>query len=165
MTTSSYGAGSQPAGSSAAGYGTPALGHEPFGDLLQIAETGAMSSARLIDQTTRDYVLDADSGRLRGMNAVHQIVQMSVQTNKASSAVREMGNELHKVDRITDNFQLHCLTILTDALQSPISRGLVEILDFSVFKAARGSGLREGQTYGRLRWRDLTTGKDHKEII
>jgi hypothetical protein len=158
------GIGIQPAGTSPAGFGTPATGTAPTGTLLQ-QSGGAMSSARRIDPRTRDLVLNPHTGRVLGMNPVQQMVQLAVHTDKGSAAVREMGNELRKIDRITPNFERRCLTTLTNALKSLSDAGYIEVLGFSAFKAGRKDGLQEGQTYGRLRWRDLTTNAEQEERI
>ncbi len=158
------GVGGQPAGSTPAGYGTPATGPARLGNVMRLPN-GTMSSARLIDARTKDYVMDPETHRLLGMLPVRQIVQQAMTTDLGSAAVREMGNRLRGIDRITSNFEARCLSVLTDALQIAISRGLVEVIGFSTFKAGPKDGLQPGQTYGRMRWRDLTTGKEHAENV
>lgn len=159
------GFGKQPAGSTNAGYGQPRSATAQSGALLRDTRTSESYGARKIDPVTRDYVLDTAAGRLLGMPDVQQIVHLSVHTDKGSSAVKAMGNELRKIDRITTAFERKCLSILTDALKVPIDLGYVEVLGFTAFKAGPKDGLREGQAYGRLRWRDLTTNEEREALV
>lgn len=157
------GFGLQPAGTSNAGWGSPPTAQEQTGRMLADAQ-GQSTGARKIDPVTKDYELN-EHGRIAGMAPVAQIVQLSVRTEKFSSAVAEMGQLLRSVDRVTANIEARCLAQLTDALRPAVDAKLVEVLGFSTFKASKRDGLREGVTYGRLRWRDLTTGREAEEIV
>lgn len=159
------GYGAQAAGVSPAGYGDADEAASPIGDFLTIPSTGVMSSAALIDPVKRDLVVDPTTGRTVGMNPIQQIVMLSVHTDYGSAAVRNMGNKLRTIDRITANFEQQCLSVLTDALAKPIADGFVQVLGFTSFRAGRNDGLKEGQTYGRLRWKDLTTGEEKESLV
>lgn len=158
------GFGAQPAAGSNAGVGSPPTAPEQPGKLLT-DHLGASTGARKIDPRTRDYVLSADTGRLEGMPATRQVVHLAVQTEKFSSCVAELGQQLRDIDRVTSNIVARCLATLTEALEPAVSQGLVQVVGFSTFKAGPADGLREGRTYGRLRWKDLTTGAEYEERV
>lgn len=160
------GFGTQAAGRSNAAFGTPGTAAAFGGGILRNTATGARHDARLIDPVTRDYVLDEDNpGRLLGMSATKQGVLLSVGTERYSSAVRLMGQELRKIDRITPNFERRVLDKLIDALQPLIDTRQIAVLGFTTFKAGPKDGLAPGQTYGRLRWKDLTTDAEYEELV
>lgn len=159
------GAGRQKAGSTPAGIGTSEEATPLGGAFLRDTKTGASFGVRQVDPEKRDYVMD-EHGRTLGMNYVQHVVQMSVHTERGSAAVREMGQRLRTIDRVTPNFETQILAILTEAVQPLIDLGYVEVLGFSHFVAGNDrNGLRRGATYGRFRWKDLTTGEEHKEIV
>jgi hypothetical protein len=157
------GFGTQKAGTSSAGYGPGGTATVQGGAMLQDS-TGAVTCARKIDPRTRDYALDTNK-RLAGMDPVQQIVHLCAHTESASSAVQALGQSLRDLKVVSPNFKAAILDKLTEALRDPISRGLVEIIDFTDFRAGAAGGLQPGQVYGRLRWRDLTTGQEHTETI
>lgn len=159
------GAGFQPAGTSSAGIGAPTEGN-PQDGVVFTGQDGTSNGSRYIDAITRDYVMDAN-GRITGMPNVPHLVQFAILTEKNSSAVRSIGQELKSLDRITPNFHKRVLGVLTAALQPLIDARLVEVIGFESFKSSQtDSGLRPGQVYGRLLWRDLTAaGNEPKELI
>ena len=160
------GAGNQGAGASSAGGGTPATASVPSGAFLFDPWTKASHSARKVDPHTRDYVLDKGSGRIVGVNYVRAAVQMSIHTVKRSSAIWEMGHDLPSIQRIAPNIEKQILSTLTDALGPLIRLGLVEVVGFTQFKVGDGvNGLNRGAVFGRLEWRDLTTGLEHTEVV
>lgn len=160
------GFGLQGAGRSNASFGTPGTAAAFGGGILRNTATGGRYDARLIDPVTRDYVLDEDNpGRLLGMGSTKQGVLLSVGTERFSSAVSAMGHELRKIDRITPNFEKHVLDVLTSALQPLIDTRQIAVLGFSAFKAGPKDGLAPGCTFGRLRWKDLTTAAEYEELI
>jgi hypothetical protein len=159
------GAGIQAAGTTSAGFGTPSTATVPEGAFLRDTKTGRSLGARQIDPNTRDYVLDTN-GRILGVNYVRHVVQMSVHTERGSSAVQEMGHRLRTIQRITPNIEQQILTTLTEAVQSLINQGLIEVIGFTHFVAGDGvNGLNRGAVYGRFQWRDLTTNLEHTEYI
>lgn len=158
------GFGRQPAGTSNAGWGTPGQAIAIEGGPLRDPQTSALMGSRRIDPHTRDYVVD-QYGRISGMADVQQLVQLAVHTERGSAAVRDLGQTLRSIQRVTSNFERHCLAVLTAALQNLIDLGLIEVTGFVSFKAGKADNLQPGQTYGRLRWRDLTTDEEHEELI
>lgn len=159
------GAGLQGGGTTSAGLGTSASATAQGGAFLRDTKTGISHGARMIDPNTRDYVLD-DNGRILGLDYVKHAVQMSIHTDRGSSAVQSMGQRLRTLDRITPNFERRVLAILTEALQPLITLGYIEVLGFDQFTAgSAANGLMPGAVFGRLRWRDLTTGEEEKELI
>lgn len=159
------GAGTQKAGTSSAGFGTPAEATPLGGAFLRDTRTGSSFGVRQVDPNTRDYVIDTN-GRLLGVNYVRHVVQMSVHTERGSAAVQSMGQRLRTIERITPNFEQRVLSILTEAVQPLIDQGLIEVIGFRGFTAGDDrNGLRRGAIYGRFLWRDLTTNREHQEFI
>ncbi len=106
------------------------------------------------------------NGRLLGMPNVPHLVLFALSTEKNSSAVRGIGHELKKLDRITPNFSKRVLGVLTEALQPLITARLVEVIGFSAFESSStNKGISSGRVYGRLQWRDLTTRGEPQETI
>lgn len=159
------GIGRQAAGSSSAGYGTPEPVATNGGSFLRDPTTGKTLGARRIDPKTKDFVLD-ENGRILGVDPLRHMVQMSIHTEQGSAADTNCGQRLRSLDRITPNFDKRVLAILTEALQPLVVRGMIEIVDFVSYKAGDNTnGLPRGATYGRLRWRDLSTGQEFKEDV
>lgn len=159
------GAGLQSAGTSSAGFGTSASAIAQGGTFLRNTRNGESLGARRIDPNTRDYVLD-ENGRILGLDYVKHAVQMSVHTERGTAAVSELGQRLRELDRITPNFEKRVLAMLTDALQPLIRLGYIEVLGFSQFTIGNtANGLPPGAVYGRLKWRDLTTGEEQTELV
>jgi phage gp46-like protein len=159
------GAGTQPAGSTSAGFGTSAEA-TTFGTVfLRDTLTSQPLGTRKIDPVTRDFVLD-DDGRILGQDFVRHAVQMSLHTVRGSAADGDVGQRLHTLDRITPNFERQVEAILTEAVQPLIIRGLIEVVGFRNYRTGDGrNGIARGAIYGRFLWRDLTTGLDHEEVI
>lgn len=158
------GAGLQPAGTSSAGIGAPLAGNPQSGVVFQ-GQDSASNGSRYIDPHTRDYVINSD-GRIAGTPNVPHLVQFAITTERNSSAVRSIGQELRKLDRITPNFEKRVLSVLTDALQPLIDARLVEVVGFASFKSSStDKGVSSGRVYGRLLWRDLTTGGEPQELF
>src|SRR5687768_14948454 len=149
------GFGSQPYGSSPYGIGTPAVATNLGGATLT-DEAGVQRGSRRIDPYTKDYVLD-ETGRIAGMSNVHQLVQLAVSTTKGTAAMRALGHDLRRIDRISANFVRRVDTTLRAAVQRLVSQGLIEVVGTSVEVARPGVG------FARLQWRDLTSGSSRVE--
>ena len=145
------GFGSQPFGSSPYGIGTPSTAPEQGGKILRDLFTGETQGSRRIDPLTKDYVLD-DFGRIVGMVDVQQLVLLAVSTDKGSSAVRQLGQDLKKIDRIGTNTVRRIDVTLRAAVQHLVDRDLIEVVDTKV------TVVRPGVVLANLRWRDLNTG-------
>lgn len=159
------GIGRQGAGSTNAGYGTTDPVATNGGAFLRDPTTGKTLGARRINPVTRDFVLD-EHGRILGVDSVRHMVQMSIHTERGSAADTACGQRLRSLDRITPNFDKRVLAILTEALEPLVVRGMIEIVDFVGFKTGNDSnGLPRGAVYGRLQWRDLTTGQVFEEGV
>ena len=158
----SDGFGSQGFGSTPYGIGTPTPATAPSGGLLRDPTTGRTMDARRIDPSIRDYALDTSAGRILGMSATKHNVIIAVHTELNSSAMRGLGQELRKLDRVTSNFQRRLEATITSCLKHLIDRQLVRVLGITTFRAGAKDGLQPGQTYGRLSFVDLTTGEEHK---
>lgn len=159
------GAGIQAAGTTSAGFGVATGAVAAGGAFLRNTKNGESLGARRIDPNTRDYVLD-ENGRILGLDYVKHAVQMSIHTERGSSAVPNLGQRLRELDRITPNFEKRVLAVLTEALEPLIRLGYIEVLGFSQFTiGSSANGLPRGAIYGRLRWRDLTTGEEQTELV
>jgi hypothetical protein len=151
------GLGLQPAGTSPAGFGMPQA-------TVLIDENGFGQGSRRIDPVTRDYVIAAD-GRAVGMQNVQHLVHMAIHTDRTSSAVRDLGNELATIKTITANFEHRILSVLTRAVQHLIDAKLIEVLGFTTFIVGPDGGQPRGRAVGRFRFRDLTTDQEHGDDI
>lgn len=146
------GFGSQPAGSSPYGIGTPAVATGLGGKILRDSSTGRSTGSRALDPTTKTYLLDSN-GRILGMDDLQHLVLMAVSTEKGSSAMRELGHELRKIERITSNFQQRVASTLTAAVQHLVRRKLITVVGVSV------QLVRPGVAKAILEWRDTATGE------
>lgn len=158
------GFGLQPAGSTPAGLGTPSTADVPGGALLRDTATGKSLGSRKIDPVSRDYELDAN-GRIVGEHDVRHLVQMALTTLKGSSAMRVLGLNRTGLARITGDFERRVLGAVADAVSHLVSAGLIELIGVSQYRASTAGGLREGQVYARITWRDLTSSQEHEELI
>lgn len=159
------GAGLQYAGTSSSGYGDPGSATGIAGVFLRDTLTGKSFGARRINPSTRDFEMDTN-GRVLGRNYVQAAVQMCVHTVHQSSADGSLGHRLGSIDRIRPNFERVVESILREALSPLIIRGLVEVIAFQDGRKGNGrNGLLPGAIYGRLLWRDLTTGQEHTEGV
>lgn len=150
------GFGIQPAGTTPAGLGTPALATPNVGSALVDPRTGTQTGSRLIDTRTKDYVVDAN-GRLSGMGNVPQLVYLAVQTTKSSSAIQDLGRR-PMGEVVAANIQALVLNNLRDAVSDLVVAGLIEVLGLEQFRVGPDGVLLPGATYGHFRYRDLTTG-------
>lgn len=148
------GAGFCPAGFSLAGFGSPDLASAPVQSILIDSATGTPQNARKIDPALRQYVLDS-RGRPDGMNSLRQKVILAIKTTRNSSAVRNFGRRA-PADAIGRTFKKDRENNIREALRDLTDARLLEILSFDVdlFKPTGA--------YELLRWRDLTTGEEHK---
>lgn len=143
------GFGSQPAGSSPYGLGTPTTAPEDGGAIFRDPATGLSTGSRLIDSVTKDYVYD-EYGRAVGMPDVQQLVLLATSTRKGSASMRELGQELAKIDRITVNTARRVDVTMREAVQHLVARGLIEIQGTTV------EVVQQGRIQMSLLWRDLT---------
>lgn len=143
------GFGAQPAGSSPYGIGTPAVADGTGGTILLDPTTNRSTGSRKIDQTTRDYVVD-EYGRFVGMPDVQQLVLMAVTTRKGSAAMRDLGHELDRIDRISTNVARRVDLTLRACVQHLVTRGLIEVVGTTV------EVVQPGRIQMALLWRDLT---------
>lgn len=145
------GVGIQPAGLTPAGVGTPSVGTANMGVVMRSATDGTIANARNIDPGTRQYVIGTN-GRITGMTSTRQLVQLAVSTTLGSSVVKQLGNDLSRVDRITDNFARRVSDVFTIALASLVARKLIAINAIDV-QQVQGS-----RAYALIKWTDLSTG-------
>lgn len=143
------GAGLCPAGTSAAGFGVPAVGAtsgpNPYG-------TGAY-----VDPIRRDYSFDASGNRLK-TGTVVQLVQLALATAYNSSSLDGLGLKAFgpvltpaAVATISDNHTKACAHI--------VAQGLMRILSVSVTPTFAG------QAQVVLTWIDLTTGREQTTTL
>lgn len=142
---------SQPFGSTPYGIGQPSDANPNGGGALRGQFTDQPTGSRRIDPRSKDYVLN-EWGRIRGMDDTQQLVLLAVSTDRGSSAVRELGHELKKIDRITDNFERRVDSTFRTALEHLVSRGMIAIHSVTVERASV-----PGRAFARIVWRDLVT--------
>lgn len=148
------GAGFQPAGASAAGFGAPTQTGLGSNVVLPDSSVGGSHGSRKIHPVTRDYVMN-DEGRIEGMNNVQQLVQL---------AVTNAEPELQKLDRLDSAFKKGVLAILSAAVAPLVAQGLIEVVGVSVRMNEEG-GLKRGQAVTVFNWRDRTTNEERSEPV
>lgn len=145
------GFGSTACGSSPYGLATPVTAPQFEGSILRDEFSGETRGSRRIDSYTKDYVLDAN-GRILGMNDTQQLVLLAVSTTKGSAAMRDLGQALSRIERITSNTESLIRSELHSALQSLIDAGRIEFQGIDV------DFVRPGVVHVHVLWRDVSTG-------
>jgi len=141
------------------GIGTPAA-TAPLGGAPLTDAQGVRQNARKIDLATRQYTYDA-TGRAVGVSAIYQQVQLVATTALASSAVLALGNEIASVKDVTNNVQQRIRSIWTSAYARLVDRGLITLNDV-VVEILPATAERGARALTRIKFTDLTTGKDHE---
>lgn len=134
------------------GEGTAAVALDGGGKPITNPYSGLQNGSRKIDPFTRDYVVDSTTGRPQGMTNAQQLVYLAVRTDKGSSAMRALGQELMRIQRITSNFVRRVDDTLKSAVQHIVDRGIIQVVGTQV------DIVRPGVAKARIRWRDLETG-------
>mgnify|MGYP000142922689 CR=1 FL=1 len=88
------------------------------------------------------------------MSDVQQLVHMAVATDLGSSAVRNLGQQLRQIERVSSNFEALVTNALEGAVQHIVNAGLIEVVGVVV------EVVRPGVAHARLLWRDLTLAPD-----
>lgn len=135
MATSFLGAGIAPAGTSFAGFGSPATATVPAAP--------APDACRKIDYQTKDYLID-DDGNLEQWTAAQQNVYL---------ALAGISNWPETID---ENYASAVASKIDAALSAMTSAGLIELIQVDVTITRRGSA----RTHANVRWRDLSTGSE-----
>jgi hypothetical protein len=143
------GFGLQPAGVSPAGFGAPSQTGLGSDVVLPDESVGGSHGSRKINPITRTYVLNED-GRISGMNNVQQLVQL---------AITKAETRLADIDRLDAGFKNQMLAVLTAAVASLVSQGIIEVVGVSV-RANSADGLKQGQAATVFKWRDRTTKEE-----
>jgi hypothetical protein len=159
-TTPAIGFGLCPHGSSPLGFGVPDHQIPRGGSLLADPATGQQANALLIDGKSKQYVYDAN-GRKLGMSGLRQRVQLAIATDKGTSALVALGQELKSIKRITGDVQRRARDIVTTALSHLGSAGSGELVIVSVLVQR----LRTSVIAVLVKWRDLSTGKEFEENV
>lgn len=152
------GAGFCPVGSAFAGFGSPSSVPETAKNIYKEPTSGEVLGGRRIDPVTRDYVID-ERGRALGQTEAQQFVYLALRTDLGSSAMLELGNRLNTVRVITDSFEREITDVITSALAIGVQRGLLSINSISV------SRMGQSRLFARVRWTDLTTGREQETQI
>jgi hypothetical protein len=146
--------GTQPYGS-----GTPTVAQDGGSVTLKNAVSGEQDGSRRLDPFTRDYVLDSTTGRVKGMSDTQQLVYLAVCTDKGTSSMRSLGQELRLIERITSNFARRVDSTLRTAVQHLVDRKLIEVAGTQV------DIVRPGVARVLLQWRDLASGNEEETLI
>lgn len=86
------------------GYGTPAIANPNVGLVFRKTDS-SLGNNRFIDPATRDYVIDEETGRIVGQDAMQQMVYLALVTVKESSAVFDLGQNFTSIKVITANIE------------------------------------------------------------
>ncbi len=86
------------------GYGTPAIANPNVGLVFRKTDS-SLGNNRFIDPSTRDYVIDTETGRIVGQDAMQQMVYLALVTVKESSAVFDLGQNFTSIKVITENIE------------------------------------------------------------
>jgi hypothetical protein len=87
-----------------------------------IGQNNQIQSARLIDITTKDFVLSAN-GQFVGCDVIKQQVYLSLMTYFNSSAQSNLGNQFFSIRLITPNIVNQCTAAVRLALANLINSG------------------------------------------
>jgi hypothetical protein len=151
------GLGLSPLGTAPYGLGTPLVAPISAGSALEDDE-GVPQASRFIDPITRRYVFD-DNGRLTGMGATQQRVQLAFSTKRRSSVLSTMGESITSIQDITDDLQRRVETEVASTLSRLVNEKALAILSVTITPfAASGRKIL-------VRWRDLTTGTEQQTAI
>lgn len=145
------GAGFSAAGFSPAGFGDVDSAPAPATNNL-IDANGIQQTARAIDPTTGDYVLNAN-GRAQGMPRSSQLVLLRIKTRLGTSTVASLGTRDQGGDRsIVADRRLRA--DLAAAVDDLVQAGIIQLIaiDVNAELTTRDRAL--------LRWRDLATGQE-----
>jgi hypothetical protein len=142
MATPVLGAGLCPAGSSAAGFGSPAIADENGNTVLPLAN-GGTGTGRYIDPQTRDYVATAD-GNLQGLGSAAQDVWLTL---AAFSGGPRMLNESSIAKYEID---------IRAALAPLVARGLITLRSIVIARAAD----TPTRLSTAIRWIDTSSGQE-----
>lgn len=115
------------------GIGSFPIGSTPFGfGMLVHAAVPAVPApspyatvAPRLDPASRTLVVE--NGNLVMADGVEQRVLLRLATDKGSAAVVALGNELRKIDRITDNLHKRVDTAVREALADMVTSNEIEI--------------------------------------
>lgn len=144
------GFGLAPAGTSQFGFGAPAsavaIVGRPFDMTDQFRTAG---DSRRIDPTTRDFVIDEDTGRVLGMTANQQRVYLALITQLGSSADSLLGSEILSIETVTRNIVSRVDNEVRRALGPLVAEGSIEIVSVDAY--AQNTHLRT-----KVVWLDLT---------
>ena len=140
-----------PFGLSPYGYGSPALANPNIGLIFKKSDN-SVGSNRFIDPSTRDYVIDPDTGRLVGQDAVQQLVYLALVTVKGSSAVTGLGQSFTSIQVKTENIDVIIKNEVNLALNKLITQKLITLNDVFI-EFVNGAALI------RVVWTDTSQNK------
>jgi hypothetical protein len=147
------GAGFAAAGFAPAGYGTPDAAHTPINAVLPEQRTGFPQTGRLIDPSTKDYVITSD-GRFQGQDTVPQLVSLALTTIRGSSAQATLGQTYSQIQEKGADFQQQLAARVQAALADLIRAKLIAIDSLVVSESP--NAVDAALTV--VKWRDLTSG-------
>ncbi len=156
-TTPFRGFGLAPFGLSPYGYGSPALANPNVGLIFKKTDN-SIGSNRFINPETRDYMIDEDTGRLVGQDAVQQLVYLALVTVKGSSAVTNLGQSFTSIQVKTQNVDIIIKNEVNLALKKLIDKKQITLNDVFV-EFVNGAALI------RVVWTDISQNKQVTTII
>jgi hypothetical protein len=148
------GAGSQPAGSSPAGIGSPATTTSQANPVIfPDPRTGLSQTGRAINPVTKDYYFTAD-GRSQGFATTPQRMQLALTTIYGSSAIAGFGQQFTGVREKGPNYQRQLITYVQNAVAHLVKEKAIVLNQADVYDLPN----RPGLAYLVIQWTDLTTG-------
>jgi phage gp46-like protein len=114
-----------------------------------VSSSNQVSSARVIDPITQDYVLN-ENGTFQGQSASQTAVYLALLTILNSSAVYGQGVDFTSISVITPNINARVTNVVQQALMSLINQGLVALVSCQVVQT--GQSILSVQ----VDWQDLT---------
>jgi hypothetical protein len=147
------GAGSQPAGSSPAGIGSPSTAAAQGNPVIfPDARTGFSQTGRSLNPITKDYVFTSD-GRSQGFGTTPQRMQLALTTVFNSSAIPGFGQQFTSVREKGPNYQRQLTTFVQNAVSHLVKEKAIVLNEVDVSDVPG----KPGAAYMLVQWTDLTT--------
>lgn len=150
------GLGLTPCGVGAYGFGTPDGSPDLSGKIQYDSDTALKTGARKIDPKTGTYEFDETNGRVKGMSAVQQMVQLAITTQKGSCADENLGNEFYKIRDIDESTPIFAKSLVESCLAYLIKRKWIKLSQVDVQNLPSSVPGQDKGVYILIKWIDLT---------
>lgn len=146
--TPALGAGTQPAGTSAAGYGVAPqqiVGPSPV--VFPDPQTGLSDTGRLIDVATGEFLFTT-AGLAQGCSTVYQLIVLAA-----------ADLDFSELDVDSPDARTKFVQIIEDGMDGIVNQGLMAIVAIPVTPIVNAAEQVTGYT-GTMQWLDLSTGQE-----